>query len=182
MHHSPRFPLLALAAVFVLTWTLSSGLVGQTRQPTPIRQSTLTVETATTSPLTLRDASRNDRWLGLGVRDIRWDPNGSVVYFRWHADPQTDDVSEADPWYKADRDGRWVEQVTDRGEARSIPGANLEWSPNRRLAVWSSGSGVFLYESGQTRAIVTLGPRFNPPASTVMVRWISCRASRSTDT
>ncbi len=157
MHHSPRFPLLALAAVFVLTWTLSSGLVGQTRQPTPIRQSTLTVETATTSPLTLRDASRNDRWLGLGVRDIRWDPDGSVVYFRWNADPQSDDVSEADPWYKADRDGRWVEQVTDPGVARSIPGANLEWSPNGRLAVWSSGSGVFLYKSGQTRAIVTLG-------------------------
>ena len=58
---------------------VGSTAVGQSRRATPLRQSDLTVESATVRPLTIRDASRNSRWVGLGVRDVRWAPDGSVT-------------------------------------------------------------------------------------------------------
>jgi hypothetical protein len=94
------------------------------RQPTPVRQSALTQETATVTPLTLRDASRNDRWLGLGVRDVRWAPNGSVVYFRWNRRPSSEDVPDADPWFRADPEGAWVEEVPPGNESE-IPAEGI---------------------------------------------------------
>lgn len=63
------------------------------RAETPVRQSDLTLETAgPPRPLTLRDASRDDRWLGLEVRDVRWAPDGARVYFRWHPAPSRDRI------------------------------------------------------------------------------------------
>ncbi len=130
-------------------------LLGQTRQATPIRQSTLTATTATVRPLTLRDASRNDRWLGLGVRDVRWAPDGSVVYFRWSEQPSSDDVEQVDPWYRTDHDGSWVEQVpaTDLHE---IPATDIIWSDDSRRAVWTVDGAVFLYDDRGTRRVVAL--------------------------
>ena len=93
---------------------LSSAAFGQARQSTPIRQSDLTAETATVTPLTIRDASRNSRWYGLGVREVRWAPDGSVIYFRWNERPTSTDLAAADPWYRSDRDGTWVERGRDR--------------------------------------------------------------------
>lgn len=127
------------------------------RLPTPVRQSALTTETATHQPLTLRDASRNDRWLGLGASDLRWAPDGSVVYFRWNRNPDPSDMPAADPWFKTERDGRWVEQVTDEEERWVIPGTNIVWSADGQRAAWSSGSSVFVFSDGESRAVMTLG-------------------------
>src|SRR5690606_19654309 len=72
-------------------------------QPTPVRQSALTRETAPPpAPLTLRDASRTDRWLGVPVSDVRWAPDGTAVYFRWNESPGPADDPAGDPWYRVD--------------------------------------------------------------------------------
>ncbi|HSF17560.1 MAG TPA: hypothetical protein VLK65_18595, partial [Vicinamibacteria bacterium] len=43
-------------------------------ESTPVYQSTAAGRSATAAPLTLRDASRDDRWLGVPVRDVRFSP------------------------------------------------------------------------------------------------------------
>ena len=43
-------------------------------EPTPLYQSTSGGRSASPEPLTLRDASGDDRWLGVAVRDVRWRP------------------------------------------------------------------------------------------------------------
>ncbi len=132
-----------------------SAVDAQTRQPTPIVQSDLTVESATVRPLTIRDASRNSRWLGLGVRDVRWAPDGSVVYFRWNERPGSNDLPDADPWYRTDRDGAWVERVPEL-DILDIPSATVAWSVDGKRATWTSDGAVFLYDGTETRRVVAL--------------------------
>jgi dipeptidyl aminopeptidase/acylaminoacyl peptidase len=124
----------------------------------PLRQSSLD-SSAVRGPLTLRDVSRGDRWIGVGARDVRWSPDGSAVYFRWHPSPSTTDDPAADPWYRVDREGRAAERVADSLVA-FIPAETVEWSANGRIAAWASDGGVFLYEAvrpaaSATRRIVT---------------------------
>ena len=123
----------------------------QERLQTPIRQSSLSPETAQISPLTPREASRNDRWVGLPVRDVRWSPDGSVVYFRWNQDPKTDDIDEADPWFRAARDGNWVEQVP-AGEWDGIPGSSVAWNHRHDRAAWARDGAVYTWDASTGRA------------------------------
>ena len=132
-----------LAVVSAVQLALISSAAAQT-QP-PLRQTDLTGETATIQPLTLRDASRNDRWIGLGVRDIRWAPDGSFVYFRWNLNPRNDDDPNADPWFRVDRRGRGVEKVP-AVEVDRIPDSSLSWSADGRRATWVRDGGVYVYD------------------------------------
>ncbi|MFQ6046087.1 MAG: prolyl oligopeptidase family serine peptidase [Gemmatimonadales bacterium] len=146
--------------LLVLGTLLTTSLGAQTRQRTPIRQSNLTFETATTTPLTLLDAARDDRWLGLGVRDVRWAADGEIVYFRWNQSPTPEDLDEADPWFRADRDGEWAERVPEP-ELENVPGSRISWGGTYRAA-WSSKGSIYLYDRDRgTRRLVTpdRGPR-----------------------
>lgn len=116
---------------------------------TPLRQSDLTAETATVRAITLRDASRNDRWIGLGVRDVRWAPDGSFVYFRWNQNPKTDDDPNADPWFRVDRRGRGAEEVP-AAEVDRIPGSSVSWSADGRRATWVRDGGVYVYDESRS--------------------------------
>ena len=130
------------------------------RIPTPIRQSS-GAGTARV-PLTIEDVSRNDRWLGLGVRDVRWAPDGSGVYFRWNIKPKSAELPEADPWFRTDAAGQWAEPVP-AGAAALVPGASLVWSRSGRLATWAEGSSLYLFDGAATRRIATLaGPIARP--------------------
>ena len=136
----------------------------QQREATPLRQSTLTTRAATV-PLTLQDASRNDRWLGLGVRDVRWALDGSSVYFRWNRRPASNDIPEADPWFRAGADGSWAEEVS-AAEVTLIPGGSPEWSGDGRQATWSSGANLLLFDPASqpsTRRVVTLSAPLRDP-------------------
>ncbi len=123
------------------------------RAPTPIRQSA--VSAVARVPLTIEDVSRNDRWLGLGVRDVRWAPDGSVVYFRWNANPKSNDLPEADPWFRADSSGRWAEPVGAR-DLGQVPGATVAWSRSGTSATWAQGNSVYLFDGAQARKVATL--------------------------
>jgi len=116
------------------------------RRGAPLRQSELTFETAGAGrPVTLRDASRDDRWLGVGVREVRWAPDGSRVYFRWHERPEPGEDPDADPWFTADREGRFVEEVP-LAETDRIPGDSVAWSAEGRWAAWSRNGALHLYD------------------------------------
>ena len=138
----------ALMSVVVLLVLQQDG-----RVPVPIRQSSGAAVTRV--PLTIEDASRNDRWLGLGVRDARWAPDGSRVYFRWNTTPKSDDLPEADPWFRADAAGQWVERVP-APDVGLVPGASPAWSHSGRLATWADGPSLYLFDGSATRKIVTL--------------------------
>lgn len=101
----------------------------------PLRQSSLD-GTAASDSLTLRDVSQLDRWIGQGVRDTRWSPDGAWLYFRWPQNPSTHDDPENDPWWRADRGARVAEPVHD-SLAWRIPDANVAWSRDGRLAAWT---------------------------------------------
>ena len=123
-------------------------LSAQERYSLPVRQSTLTVENATIRPLTARDAARDDRWLGVEIRDVRWAPDGSVVYFRWNLHPTVDDDPEADPWFRVDRDAQWVERVPD-AEVALIPGDVVTWSLDATRGAWVREGAVYLFDSSR---------------------------------
>jgi hypothetical protein len=75
----PQNDIRATIIVSSLLLAMSHSVLAYAQEAQPLRQSSVTPGTTTVQPLTLRDASRNDRWIGLGVRDIRWAPDGSVV-------------------------------------------------------------------------------------------------------
>lgn len=160
-------PFRATVLVSLLVPFLGAPLPAQTREPTPIRQSDLTFETANQESLDLRDAARDDRWLGLGVRDVRWAPDGSVIYFRWRRRPSSSDIPEADPWFRADRSGEWVEEVAE-GEEERIPADEVSWSLDGRRAAWSDDTGVHLFERGVEPAIRRVATLDEPPSDTRM--------------
>ncbi|MGD8698265.1 MAG: prolyl oligopeptidase family serine peptidase [Gemmatimonadales bacterium] len=155
---SARTSLLVLA----LLLSISAQAEPQTRRETPIRQSELTEEAAAVAPLTLRDAARDDRWFGLGVRDVRWSPDGSVVYFRWNERPSPDDLPAADPWFRAERSGGWVEEVP-AAEVEWVPASSLSWDPSERRATWVSGNSVLLFDRGAKPNIRRVVALTEPP-------------------
>jgi dipeptidyl aminopeptidase/acylaminoacyl peptidase len=153
----------------VLVLALLAGLAQPTRnasaqegQPTPIRQSDLTRQDALVRPLTLREASRNDRWMGLGVRDVRWAPDGSGVYFRWNRRPTTDDVPEEDPWFRTDPSGELVWQLqTD--ETAQLPGPEVRWNSTADQATWVRDGTLYFFDGEKSSAIVALDRPIRDP-------------------
>ena len=133
----------------------------QQRESTPIRQSTIT-SSIPKVPLTIEDASRNDRWLGLGVRDVRWAPDGSSVYFRWNRRPASNDLPEADPWFRAGADGSWVEEASPS----EVQGATSVWDSDGRRATWVDGTSLFLFDPSaqpNSQRVATLGVALRDP-------------------
>ncbi|MHB1328661.1 MAG: hypothetical protein ACYC2K_10720, partial [Gemmatimonadales bacterium] len=110
----------------VLPWLAWGRGAILAQEPAPLRQSALTHETAgPPRPFTADDASRDDRWLGLEVRDARWALDGSGVYFRWHRKPAPGQFPENDPWFLASRDGATVREV---GADELVPDRAPSWS------------------------------------------------------
>ena len=125
-HSAPAPTHVAWRRALIATAVVATLAEAQQPLALPLRQSTLD-STHATAPLTLRDVSRNDRFIGVGVRDVRWAPDGSGVYFRWNAEPKTTDDPEADPWYRVDRDGRRAWRVPDSAESRPIRAGSSRW-------------------------------------------------------
>jgi dipeptidyl aminopeptidase/acylaminoacyl peptidase len=96
--------------------------------------------------------------LGLGVREARWAPDGSVVYFRWNRAPSSADLPEADPWFRADALGSWLEQVP-AAELPNIPAGQVVWDRAGTRAAWVDGASLFSFDPAQkpsTRRVLTL--------------------------
>ncbi len=121
-------------------------------EKTPLYQSTPAGRSANAEPLTLRDSSRDDRWLGVPVRDVRWSLDSERVFFRWHPSPSTTDLPDADPWYRVDRSGASAEAVPIE-EIHSIPAETQSWSLDGARACWAREGSLYLYEA-QTRSTV----------------------------
>ncbi len=126
-------------------------------EPTPLYQSTPAGRSASPAPLTLKDASRDDRWLGLGVGDVRFSPDGDHVYFRWNPSPAPGDIPDADPWYRADRSGLSAERVPEE-DVHAIPAESPSWSRDGSRACWAREESLYLYEAqtGQTAQVLSL--------------------------
>ncbi len=129
-------------------------------QSLPLRQSQLGRDLPLkTQPLSLRDAARDDRWIGLGVGSVRWALDSSAVYFRWNLNPKADESPEADPWFRADRTGRST-AIVPPGQAPLLPPPDPSWSLDGRRATWVMSGVLYLYDAGsdgaeQVRAIVS---------------------------
>lgn len=145
-----------LGAVMLLQSILIIAQEETLKYQTPIRQSTLTIETAGTAQrLTLRDAARGDRWLGVEIRQVRWSPDGKRVFFRWNLNPSTEQNPDLDPWFHVDRSGQTVEQVPD-AQTHLIPAGRLSWDKKGNRAVWTSNNNLYLYDASQTDSVRTL--------------------------
>lgn len=156
------------AAAFVAALLLAVPATAQ--QAPPLRQSAGRTGDVPVDELTLRDASRDDRWLGLPPRDIRWAPDGSVVYFRWREDPEPGQDDDADPWYRADRAAQRVERVPDDERIR-IPGDDPSWSRDGRIAAWATDGALVVYQaSAPAPNRVKVVARLAEPARDVVAR------------
>ena len=151
-----RTPLAHAVCGALLASLLTTVAGAQQPIAVPLRQSSLD-STHAAAPLTLRDVSRTDRFIGVGVRDVRWAPDGSGVYFRWNEQPKTADDPETDPWYRVDREGRRAARVPDSAVAR-IPGDDVSWSADRRVSAWSNLGRLYLFDAARgqdaVRAVV----------------------------
>ncbi len=135
----------------------SAPLHAQSRLPTPIRQATLATPVANPVPVSLEDASHDDRWLGLAPRDVRWSPDGAYIYFRWNRRPLTSDLPQGDPWFRADATGSWAEQLSTT-DAEMVPGDDIVWNRAGTTAAWSSGNSLYLFSLASmpsTRRVAT---------------------------
>lgn len=136
------------AVAFVVATTLVAPAVSAAQaarsSDLPLRQSSLDSGVAK-APLTLKDVSRSDRWIGVGVRDARWAPDGSALYFRWPPNPTTGDEPDTDPWFKVDRDGRSAARVPD-SLVSFIPDEEVSWSRDGRLGAWAANGKLYLYD------------------------------------
>jgi dipeptidyl aminopeptidase/acylaminoacyl peptidase len=143
--------------------------VAQEGDAPPLRQSELTFETAERAePLSLRDASRDDRWLGVPPRSVRWAPDGSGVFFRWHPQPSVDDVPDADPWFFVDREGRKAKRVPLK-EATKIPAGSLVWSRDGHRAAWVLEGKLYVFDSSKPEVREAVSTQ-KPCRSAVMSR------------
>jgi len=169
-----RVPMIRSVLALVALVALPLAPIRLTAQDasTPLRQSQLTFETAQQAPLTIRDAARDDRWFGLGVRDVRWAPDGSEVYFRWNTDPTPADVEEEDPWFAASPDGRTARQL-DGTAAQAVPGTEVVRSPDGRTAAWVRDGALYVHDAAEgARRVISLeaaigSPRFTPDGTAV---------------
>ncbi len=143
--------LTALAATTFLVTAVT--LKSQPPLELPLRQSK-SDSAVKALPLTLRDVSRNDRWIGVGARDLRWSPDGAALYFRWHLSPTTTDDPDRDPWFRVDRDARGAHQVADSLVAY-IPPSAVEWNRNGSTASWVSSGRLFLFDNSRIDGRVT---------------------------
>ena len=145
-----------LGVIMLLQSILFSAQEKTLKYPTPVRQSTLTQETAGPAQiLTLRDAARGDRWLGVEIRQVRWSPDGKNVFFRWHLNPSTEQNPDLDPWFRVDRSGQTVEQVPD-SQTQLIPAERLGWDKKGKRAVWISNNNLYLYDASKTNSTRTI--------------------------
>jgi dipeptidyl aminopeptidase/acylaminoacyl peptidase len=152
-------PLMLGAACTLLLHPLhASAQNAPFRGETPVRQSAFTREAPPPrEPFTTRTAARPTRWLGQEVQAVRWSPDGRHVFFQWHHDPQPDEDPALDPWYRVDRAGRTVEQVTESA-VHEIPGADLVWSRDGRRAAWTRNGAVYVWDAdGRARAAFATG-------------------------
>lgn len=141
-------PALVFSTVVALSAAVNAA--AQERLPVPIQQRPEASSAA--GPLTLEQVSRNDRWLGLGVRDVRWAPDGAAVYFRWHRSPGANDLADADPWFRTTVRGDWAEQVPD-AEAEQVPGDAVVWNTTGDRAAWVRGPSLFGYDPRATPSV-----------------------------
>ena len=161
---------LAAPTVLFALALAATPLSAQSSLQLPLRQSELEAP-ASVVPLTLRDVSRNERFIGVGARDVRWAPDGSALYFRWHPSPSTTDDPNADPWFRVDRDARSAQRVPDSLVAL-IPAASLTWNNAGMHATWVNGGALFLFDGVRTRLVVSgaqsvRNPRFNRDGNAV---------------
>ena len=154
-----RFRAIATTAAWLFLLPSPASAQRNAGLPLPLRQSKLD-PSASAAPLTLQDVSRLDRWIGAGVRDVRWAPDGAGVYFRWPPAPGTADDPENDPGWRADRLGRTAEQMPDSSVWR-IPAATVDWSRDGRLAAWEWRGRVVVWDASRATdptRIVAEGP------------------------
>lgn len=139
-----------------------SAAQGPGRVPTPIRQSSMTAPTTAPVPVSLEDASHDDRWLGLAPRDVRWSPDGAYIYFRWNQRPATSDLPQGDPWFRTDANGSWTEQLSSQ-ETEMVPGDDLVWNRAGTTSAWSAGNSLYLYRATATPSTRRIATFERPP-------------------
>ncbi len=119
------------------------------RLPVPQNEAGKT-DAAPWQALSARQASRDDRWLGLEVRDVIWSPDGDWVYFRWNLDPQPGDDPELDPWFRVRGDGSEMEQLpADQWEA--VPSVDISFSPGKLYAAWTRDGTLYLWDKASSQ-------------------------------
>jgi dipeptidyl aminopeptidase/acylaminoacyl peptidase len=148
------FKSIVLLGVLVLMLSaISRGEETVPSLPTPVRQSTLTHETAGEPlPLTLRDAARDNWWFGVGIRHARWAPDSSCVFFHWTLNPGTDKNSRPGSWFRVDPAGTTVRQVP-LSEVHLIPAPTVSWCQKGKRAAWINAGNLYLYDAEKKEPI-----------------------------
>lgn len=155
-HHFLLKTICFLGTIMFLQSILLPAQEKPLKYPTPVRQSTLTPETAGPAKvLTLRDVARGDRWLGVEIRQVRWSPDGKSIFFRWQLNPSTEQNPDLDPWFRVDRWGQTVEQVPD-SQTHLIPAERVSWDKKGKRATWISNNNLYLYDASNTNSVRTL--------------------------
>jgi len=142
-----------LGVLVLMLPAISRGEERVEEQPTPLRQSTLTHETAGEPlPLTLRDAARDNQWFGVGIRLARWAPDSSCLYFYWDLNPGTGKNLHPGAWFRVNPQGTEVRQVP-LSELHLIPGPTISWCQKSKRAAWINAGNLYVYDAEKKEPI-----------------------------
>ncbi|HEX2835566.1 MAG TPA: prolyl oligopeptidase family serine peptidase [Thermoanaerobaculia bacterium] len=95
--------------------------------------------------LTVDTIMRGPGLSGYAPRNVRWSRDGQLVYFDWKQ--YNDPTEETFDTYVAGRDGKGLRKLSDAEANDAPPGANGNWTRDRKRAVYVEDGDVFLYDA-----------------------------------
>ncbi|MBH31583.1 MAG: hypothetical protein CMG71_06290 [Candidatus Marinimicrobia bacterium] len=142
-----------------------------------VSQSTLSVKDMDSDfKMTMEHLALGSRWMGVPPRDITWSPEGEKIYFRWNIQVDAKALPDKDPWFVVDRSATKVAEVPDN-EIFNIPSDNIQYSGDRKIAVWSRGSTLYLWKKGKVQPVYSTKSEL----ANVQISWTGDKVYFSTD-
>jgi dipeptidyl aminopeptidase/acylaminoacyl peptidase len=103
------------------------------------------------SSLTLEDIMKGEQWMGYMPDDVRWSPNGKMIYFTWNPEKE---MLNPDYGYNVET-GELLKLSTEKKKQR-IPSWGLSYNKARNQVLYTKGGDLYLYNVNDDASVLLL--------------------------